>query len=246
MPHSLFDLREHCLHRTISISLLFRKGNVCTSKGFFEEEPCHPGSSRLSIPCPSGVCTAWAAVRQSLLRPAPSRRGSSAGGEKTNTWKNTWGFWSRPSEVSFHTQSALPAQGNWDTDDWKPWTTQQQLLRKNCSRNKTHSVKILFCPGNSGAPLSYCRWCQRGWLSYMKGRGRATLQTQFLKLPLGNGAVTNKKQNSQLRSSSLLSPLAHWYGTKRIKKVVLNNYEMFPKSQLCFSQPRTHAHPCPL
>lgn len=102
-PHSLFDLREHCLHRTISISLLFRKGNVCTSKGFFEEEPCHPGPSRLGIPCPSRVCTPQAAACHSHSQGQLLQGRVWCRGRKNKHMKNTWGFWSRPSEVSSYT-----------------------------------------------------------------------------------------------------------------------------------------------
>lgn len=77
----------------ISISLLFRKGNVCTSKGFFEEQPFSSGLSGLGVTWTQrGVWSLGGCPPKSLSRPAPSRRGSGAGAEKTNTWKNTQGF----------------------------------------------------------------------------------------------------------------------------------------------------------
>lgn len=80
----------------ISISLLFRKGNVCTSKGLFEEQPfgrpVQVGSCVGSAGCAGPGLGLGGCPPQPPSRPAPSRQGSGAGEEKTNTWKNTRGF----------------------------------------------------------------------------------------------------------------------------------------------------------
>jgi hypothetical protein len=46
----------------ISISLLFRKGNVCTSKAFFEEQSSGAGTARLGVTGLSGMLRLWAAA----------------------------------------------------------------------------------------------------------------------------------------------------------------------------------------
>lgn len=58
-------------------------------QGFFEEQPSGPGPSRLGVPAApaSSAESGRRCPPQPLSRPAPSRRGSGAGEEKTNIGK---------------------------------------------------------------------------------------------------------------------------------------------------------------
>lgn len=135
-PSSLFDRSEHCLYRTISFH--------CNFPSFQERKYLRFKGSlwRVALWCCSGQAgvtelsrgppTLGGCPLEPLSRPAPSRRGSGAGEEQTNTWKITRSFWSWPSEVS-SCSCGLTSGGNWGTNKF------QTMEKKNLSESSSQA-----------------------------------------------------------------------------------------------------------
>ena len=113
-PYSLFDPREHCLHRTIRFHFnfpSFQERKCLHFKGFLWRAASGPGPSRLGVPRPQrGVQSLGGCPPQPLSRPPPSRRGSGAGEEKTNIGKILEAF-DRGLQRPFLTQCGFHSSG---------------------------------------------------------------------------------------------------------------------------------------
>lgn len=153
---------------------------------------------------------------------------------KTNTWKNTWGFWSWPST----TQCTFTAQGNWGTHDGELWTMQYQLLRIR-SFQKLDSFSKKPLPGQETVePLPVISGDnQGGCFDQRNAEARSTFHfaQQFWNLPLGTSEKHSRQQRAKFTRELCLLFL-HWPtgrgprgSTKGKSNHHINNHEIFTK-----------------